>query len=120
MWSSYLSLIKYQRKPSDDLAPSEWGDSILAWCIDKTVLWFGITVENLLGETVEVGYGKDKRHDKKYTIEQLLDCDFKLPRLAPTPKVRPMPAQDGFALLLALAREGPRSGVKMWEYVKPN
>lgn len=119
MWSSYLSLTKYQRRPSDDLAFTEWGDSITAYCVDKTVLWFGITVENLLSETVEVGQGRDKRRERKYTLEQLLDRDFKVPRPVPAMKTLKAPQQNGFALLLALAGQ-PGSNVKRWEYVKPS
>lgn len=117
MWSAYQSLKAYQRRPSADL---EETDSIAAYCVDNAVLTFGIVIENALAETVEVGMGNNKRNEAKYTLAQLLDNNFKLPRPAPakkTPKVQP--AQDGFALLLALAGQ-PGSNVKRWEYVKPS
>lgn len=116
MWSAYLSLKSYQRRPSDDL---ELDDSIMAYCLDKTVLWFGITVENLLSEMVEVGMGKDKRRERKYTLEQLLDRDFRVPRPLSLARSPQPAANSGFALLLALAGQ-PGSGVKRWEYVKPS
>lgn len=116
MWSAYQSLKAYQRRPSADL---EETDNIAAWCVDNTVLTFGIIIENALAETVEVGMGNNKRSEAKYTLAQLLDNNFKLPRPAPAKKTPKAQQQNGFALLLALAGQ-PGSNVKRWEYVKPS
>lgn len=113
MWSAYLKLKTYHRTPSLDLALD---DALTAWCVDGTVLWFGITVENALQERVEVGSGKDKRHEGKYTLDDLLDPAFTLPKPQPKPKA---PALSGIAAMMALAQT-PGSGVKQWQYVKPS
>lgn len=76
MWSAYLDLKTYHRRPSEDLQPV---DALTAYLVDKAVLWFGATVEDALSERVEVGEGKDKRSEAKYTLEQLLDPAFRLP-----------------------------------------
>lgn len=77
MWSAYLDLKTYHRRPSEDLQPL---DALSGYLVDKAVLWFGIIVENALSERVEIGEGKDKRSEAKYTLEQLLDPAFRLPR----------------------------------------
>lgn len=114
MWSAYQDLKMSHKRPSEVLQET---DTIAAYCVDKAVLTFGIVVENALAETVEVGVGKDKRREAKYTLEQLLDNDFRLPR--PIVAKKRQPQQNGFALLLALAGQ-PGSNVKRWEYVKPS
>lgn len=113
MWQAYLSLKTYQRRPSSDL---EITDTIVAWCVDATVLWFGITVENLLSERVKVGSGKDEHSEAKYELEQLLDPLFRVEREAPKPK---QPAMNPFAAMMALAGQAG-SGVKAYQYVKPS
>lgn len=116
MWSTYLSLKTYHKCPSEELVLTGADDSIAAWCVDKTVLWFGMAVENLLAETVEVGFGKEMRREKKYTLEQLLDPTYKVTRPLPEPKVaRPM----GLAAMMALAAQSG-GGIKVWQYVKPS
>src|SRR5690242_6602437 len=65
MWSAWQDLKTYHRRPSLDL---ELDDALIAWCLDKTVTWFGVTVENALLERVEVGSGKDKRSEAKYSL----------------------------------------------------
>lgn len=113
MWQAYLSLKTYHRRPSDDLKLT---DTIVAWCVDATVLWFGITVENLLGERVKVGSGKEERSEAKYELEQLLDPLFRVEREKPKPKQQ---AMSGFAALMALAGQ-KGSGVQAYKYVKPS
>jgi glutathione synthase/RimK-type ligase-like ATP-grasp enzyme len=44
------------------------------------VTLFGNTIESASMEREEVGSGKRKRLEKKYTMKQLLDPDFRLPR----------------------------------------
>lgn len=113
MWQAYLSLKTYQRRPSSDLAID---DTIVAWCVDATVLWFGITVENLLGERVKVGSGKEERYEAKYELEQLLDPAFRVQRETPKPKQQPV---SGITAFMALASQAG-SGVKAYQYVKPS
>lgn len=112
MWEAWNKLKTAQVLPSDDLALD---DSIATWCVDGAVMWFGITIENALNERVNKGTKEKPKWEARYTLTQLLDPVFRLPRLLPEPK---QPAQDGFALLLALAGQ-PNSGVKRYEYVKP-
>jgi hypothetical protein len=100
--------------PSVDL---EETDSIAAWCVDGTVLWFGLTIENALLERINRGTKEHPKMEPRYTLAQLLDPDFRLPRPLPQPKTSQQ--QDGFAMLLAMASQ-PGSGVKRWEYVKPS
>lgn len=120
MWIAYQSLKTYHRRPSTDL---EVTDTIAAWCVDGTVLWFGITVENALAERVPV-LGKKYETQPRYTLAQLLDDGFTLPR-------PPRPAQrvtakaapsstpsDALAQVLALAGQ-QGSGVKKFVYVGP-
>lgn len=113
MWSAWSSLKTYHWRPSSDL---EVTDSIAAYCLDKAVLWFGITMENLLGERVEVGSGKDKRWEAKYELLDLLDEGFRVPRETPKPK-KAVPG--GLAAMLSLAGVAG-SGVKHYQYVKPS
>lgn len=115
MWQSWLNLKTYHRRASDDL---EIDDSIAAWCVDGCVMWFGMTMENALAETIEVGAGRDKRREAKYTIEQLLEPTFTLPKPQRQITQKPQQAPSGFAALLAMAKQAG-SGVKMWEY-KPS
>lgn len=105
----------YHQKPSDELRVS---DSIAAYCLDNTVLWFGITIENALGEREKVTVGKETHYEPLYTLSQLLDPAFRLPRPQPEPR-KPVQTQDnGLAALMALA--GTRhSGVKRYGYVGP-
>lgn len=80
----------YHKLPSEVFGEE---DALAAWMLDTCVTWFGITVENALQETVEVGLvydpqarGNNKRREAKYTLSQLLDSDFRLPRPAPPRK----------------------------------
>lgn len=80
------------------------------------MIWFGITIENALGERVNIGTPKEPKWEARYTLAQLLDPLFKLPKPEPVKK----PAQlNGLGLLLALAGQ-PGSNVKKYEYVKPS
>lgn len=113
MWSAYLKLKTYQRPPSLDLMLD---DALTAWCVDGAVLWFGITVENALQERIDVGVGKDKRSEAKYTLEELLDAAFTLPRPAPKAK---KPPQNVIGAIMAMAGD-KSSGVKLWASIKPS
>lgn len=112
MWDAYQSLKLYHRRPSDDL---EVEDSIAAYCLDGAVMWFGITIENALQERANTGTKEKPKMEERYTIDQLLDPAFRLPRPQPKPAQQP----NGLALLMAMAGQ-PGSGVKRYEYVKPS
>jgi hypothetical protein len=115
MWSAWLSLKMYHRLPSQEL---EVEDSIAAYCLDKAVMWFGITLENLLGERNEIGEGKDKRWENKYELGDLLDPAFRVPKPMPKPKKQAAAGLGGLAMMMALAKD-KSSGVKLWG-VKPS
>lgn len=91
-------------------------DSIAAFCVDECVLWFGMRVENDLADMVETGAGADKKHEPRYTLTELLDDAFRVPRPLPVPKKAQV---SGIAALLAMAAEGGVM-VKRWQAVKPN
>jgi len=110
MWSAYLSLKMYHRRPSDDLAET---NSIAAYCVDGAVLWFGVTIENALGEREKVTVGKDTQYRPLYTLSQLLDPAFRLPRPLPEPRKRAQTQAGGLAALMAMA------GVRRYAYVGP-
>lgn len=62
-------------------------DEFIAYQIDRAVITFGIIIDNALNETIEV---EDGRSVEKYTLNQLLDESFKLPR----PEYDTEPLQD--------------------------
>lgn len=51
-----------------------------AWQFDATVLYVGLTIENAMHERESVGDPKKYETRAKYTLSQLLDDDFRLPR----------------------------------------
>lgn len=113
MWSAWLSLKTYQSKPSNEL---EVTDTIAAYCVDKAVMWFGITVENLLSERVEVGSGKEKHSEAKYELDDLLDADFRVPRELPKPKkMRQREANTPSPAMQAMLN----TAVKRWRPISP-
>ncbi len=57
-------------------------DPLSAWMLDSLVLTFGTIVENALLERDEIGSGASKTYQNRYTLTQLLDPAFKLPRPA--------------------------------------
>lgn len=118
LWSAYLALKLYHRRPSSDLAIK---DSLIAWCVDDCVLWFGLKIENLLNERVEIGEGKDKRYEAKYELNDLLDPSFRIER--PMPKAKQLPLQGGSpqgAALLAMAASQSNLVVKRWRAIPPS
>lgn len=52
-------------------------DEFLAYQIDRAVIVFGITIDNALQEKLET---EDDKSIDRYTLEQLLDNSFLLPR----------------------------------------
>lgn len=55
---------------------AEW----IAYQFDSAVTLFGNAIESASMERKEVGMGKHKRLEQKYTMQQLLDPDFRLSR----------------------------------------
>lgn len=91
-----------------------------AYCFDEAITTCGIVVDNAVAERTKVIVNGKTEYRPKYTIEQVLDEHFYLPRPLPRSKTKAAPAQNNaFALLLSLAGQ-PGSGVKKWEYVKPS
>lgn len=87
-------------------------DPLVAYQVDACVTTFGITIENALLERNETGVGQHRRSEPKYTLTQLLDPAFRLPR----PMTEKQKAKQGIQGLLAMA--GQRgSGVKKWKTV---
>lgn len=78
-------------------------------------MWFGMTVENLLAERVEVGNGKEKRYEAKYKLSDLLDLNFRVPQPTPEPKREQM-LKGNPALLTMASQPGV---VKRWRGVAP-
>lgn len=77
MWDLYQLAKATSSRPSD-IACIE--DRWAAYQFDSAVTFVGVVIENALHETREVGVGQHKRQEPKYTIAQLLDPEFHLPR----------------------------------------
>lgn len=54
-------------------------DEWLAWQLDNATSLFGNKVEASLQEMEEIGAGKHKRMEPKYTIAQILSDKFRFP-----------------------------------------
>jgi hypothetical protein len=61
--------------PSQSLRVPELANSWAAYQFDNAVLYVGLTVENALAEREKVG----DEYRQKYTLEQLLSKEFRLP-----------------------------------------
>lgn len=92
-------------------------DSIAAWMLNSATLWFGVTIENLLNERVEVVVGGKTTSYPRYTLARLLHPEFTVFRNKPS-NVDPMKGLNPWMALLGWANK-PRSGIKRWQYVKP-
>lgn len=77
MWSLWQKAKTYSKLPSDIFGEE---DSLAAWMLDSAVTWFGVTIENLLQERVDVTMGTKVESQPKYTLTRLLDDNFRLPR----------------------------------------
>ena len=94
-------------------------NSWAAYQINTTVAWFGTAVENALAEQVNRGDAKRPKWQDKYTLEQILTPNFRLP-----PSTMAVGAvssgtwEDGVATVIAMATE-PRGLVKQYRYVGP-
>jgi len=77
MWSLYLTAKATGARPSQLLGiDAEW----IAYQFDSAVTVLGNAIESASYERREVGTGQHKRLERKYTMERLLDPDFRLPR----------------------------------------
>lgn len=107
MWSLYQTAKATSERPSNLV---EIIDAWAAYQFDSAVTFLGRAIENYSQELIEVGPPKEKRLVPKYSMEQLLDPDFLLPR----PKTDLEKQRDALAVLKAMAgRKG--SGVKVLE-----
>lgn len=80
MWMLGQKAAKYSKPPSE-LIPG-LVDELACYQFDNAILWFCMTLENALLETVETGVKPNVERKPKYTLDQLLDNDFRLPRPA--------------------------------------
>lgn len=55
-------------------------DEYAAYCLDGAVSLMGVMIENALQEMDEVGPEEHRRRVPRYTLRQLLDPEFTLPR----------------------------------------
>jgi len=78
MWVLGQKAAKYTRPPSEFI-PGLW-DEWTRYCFDNAITWFCSTIENALVERVNNGSEKDPRWEEKYTLSELLEDDFRLPR----------------------------------------
>jgi hypothetical protein len=77
MWNLYVTAKTTNARPSSLLGiDAEW----VAYQFDSAVSFLGNTIESASMERKEVGMGQHKRLEQKYTMQQLLDPDFRLPR----------------------------------------
>jgi hypothetical protein len=77
MWNLWRKAKEFHSLPSKVFGER---DPLAAYMLDNAVLAFGTIIENALMEQHEIGSGQGKKWVKRYTITQLLDPEFKLPR----------------------------------------
>ena len=124
MWDVYLHCQKWHQTPSQYLSWPCFANRLVAWKFDNAVLFLGITIENALQERNESGEGKSYRSTPRYTLRQLLEPDFRLPRpkeqgatVGPDGQ-RLGPLEAFVAQVRGMA--GPLNpNVRLWEYVPP-
>lgn len=75
---------QFNSLPSEIIDEGHELPPIARYSINKAVNFFGTAIENALAEMVEVGIKPNIEHKPKYTLSQLLDKDFRLPRPATT------------------------------------
>lgn len=111
MWSLWHRSKSLSCRPSQLL---EVEDSLAAYSLDSATVVFGTIVENALSEREKTGSGKNEEWRAKYTLDEILDADFFLPRPPSRLQKRRQSAADFFVLATQ-----PGSGVKMWREVAP-
>jgi hypothetical protein len=94
-------------------------DRLAAYLFDAAVVTFGSILENALAERVNAGSERNPRYEAKYTLSELLDQSFHLPRSDKPGKAKAAGGfGNGVAQVLALAQQ-PNMGVKRWTYIAP-
>ena len=76
-WQLYLTAKTTSSRPSDLIGIA---DRWAALQFDNAITYAGTVIENALQEYKEVGQGKTKKMELKYTLAQLLDPKFRLPK----------------------------------------
>lgn len=106
MWALGQKAAKYNRLPSSFFP---WlVDDWLIYCFDNAILYFCTVIEGALSETKTTGIAPDIEYEPKYTIDQLLDNDYRMER-PPTAKEKRL--RGG---LRAMVMANP-SAVGMWK-----
>lgn len=77
MWTLYLTATKTGQRPSDLVCVE---DRWAALQFDNAVTLVGTVIENAAQEMEQRGSDDKPRWEPKYTMEQLLDPAFRLPR----------------------------------------
>ena len=75
MWDLYQLATKTGQRPSRLLnVYDQWA----AYQFDQTVIYVGLTLDNLSQELENVGDDKKPRYEKKYRLSDLLDDEFRV------------------------------------------
>lgn len=77
MWSVYLTAKTTGTRPSDLVCIE---DRWVAYQFDTAVTLIGTVIENAAQEQIKTGSDDSPKWENRYTMKQLLDDDFKLPR----------------------------------------
>lgn len=120
MWEIWKQAKTYSQLPSfvydptgEVWQPDGMHGPLARWMFNSAVTWFGVTIENLLQERIEVKTGLTTKSHPKYTLIRLLHPMFRL--------TKPDSEDENWnpwSPLLAWA--GKRnSGVKRYAYQEP-
>jgi hypothetical protein len=91
MWQLWRKVNLAHRLPSEVFGER---NPLAAWMLDNCVLTFGTLIENALLEEDEIGSGESLKRIKRYTLAQLLDPEFRLPR--------PVDESDDFGVFMGV------------------
>lgn len=116
MWDLYQRSKTLGGRPSQHLAVPPLCNDWAAYQFDNAVLYCGTVVENALQEQTKIELGKHVEYRQKYTLAQLLDPDFRLPRPLPS---KPRNTFAEFAQQLMAYAGKPGSKNRVWTYVGP-
>jgi hypothetical protein len=76
LWDLYLTAKTVSQRPSDLVGIA---DQWAAYQLDSTVTFFGTVIENAANERENIGSKTKPEWQQRYTMNQLLDPDFRLP-----------------------------------------
>jgi hypothetical protein len=121
MWRLHRKATLSHRLPNEVFDPTgtkfalggEYGP-LAAWMLDNACMTWGTIAENALAERNEVKIGKKTQYTPRYTLPQLLDPRFKLPRPVP---VKPA-SNNPWAVFLDYANQ-PGSKIVKMAYAPP-